>query len=155
MSANNGVIRIGRKGLKKFVFGEEGAPFEVDVVVAFQQWLTLDETFREQFEPDAEGLHIIPSAAMQQYHEMAVEFVSGLAHNTHTPPGRPIPPILVLTTAEALDFIARLRECYDELTVFFRVKSREKQDSPDTSEAKVELRFSPMEEIPSTKDGSD
>ena len=48
MSAgSNGVIRVGRKGRKKFAFGE-GEPFEVDVVVAFQEWICIDDGFRER-----------------------------------------------------------------------------------------------------------
>ena len=42
MSANNGIIRIGRKGIAKFAFGSDGEPFEVDVVVAFQRWIEIE-----------------------------------------------------------------------------------------------------------------
>lgn len=145
MSTSNGVIRIGRKGLKKFAFGEDGAPFEVDVVVAFQQWIGIDDGFRPEQE-DADGLRPIATADMPAYHHAAVEFVSGLARETRTPPGQPIPPVPVITTAEALDFIARLREQYDELAVFFRPKSRQERVLPDTSEVQSELRFSVEEE---------
>ena len=122
MSASNGVIRIGRKGLRKFAFGEDGAPFEVDIVEAFQNWIGIDDNFRS-----LNADQTIPVAEMPAYHQAAQMFVKGLS-NTE------------VTVAEALDFIARLREQWDELSVFFRSKSREKPDSPDTSEA--ELRFS-------------
>ena len=71
---------------------------------------------------------------MPAYHQEAVALVERLstAGETREP--------VVVTPAEALDFLARLREQYDELAVFFRPKLREKRDSPDTSEA--ELRFS-------------
>ena len=126
MSANNGVIRIGRKGFKKFAFGEEGEPFEVDVVVAFQKWIAVDETIRQQ-EGDREGS--ILTEDMPTYHAAAVEFVKEVSNGQE------------VTTAEALDFLARLREQYDELIVFFRPRSQEELDSPDTSEA-PSLRFS-------------
>lgn len=132
MSASNGVIRIGRKGIVKFAFGD-GAPFEVDVVVAFQQWIAVDDSFRPP-EEDAEGLRSIPLENMHTYHAAAVDFVRSLS------PQPTMPASPDLTTAEALDFVARLREQYDELASFFRPKSREKRASPDTSEA--ELRFS-------------
>lgn len=138
MSANNGVIRIGRKGLKKFAFGEDGAPFEVDVVVAFQEWISIDDTFRP-IEVDDDGNRPIPVDQMPAYHQAAVEFVQGLAANG-TRGGVSPADTNRLTVAEALDFIARLREQYDELAVFFRPKLREEPDSLDTSEA--ELRFS-------------
>lgn len=125
MSSSNGVIRIGRKGIKKFAFGDN-KPFEVDVVVAFQEWITVDDNFRP-IEENEEGNRPIPLAEMPAYHAAAQSFVQGLGGGE-------------VTVAEALDFIARLREQYDELAVFFRPKSREKLDSPGTSEA--ELQFS-------------
>ena len=133
MSMNNGVIRVGRKGRKKFAFGDDGPPFEVDVVVAFQEWIGIDEQFREHSED-----RTISVADMPAYHQAAVGFVSNLATN---PINGEYPEVYAnITTAEALDFIARLREQYDEVAAFFQPRSRDEQDSPDTSE--VELRFS-------------
>lgn len=130
MSASNGVIRIGRKGLKKFAFGEPDPKdpnkgvFEVDVVVAFQQWIVIDDQFRQVSEGEDRS---IPTAEMPVYHQAAQEFVRGLGGGE-------------VTVAEALDFIARLHEQWDELVVFFRPKLRQEPDLPDTSGA--ELRFS-------------
>ena len=123
MSADNGVIRVGRKGRKKFAFGE-GEPFEVDVVVVFQQWISIDETFRDQSED-----RTIPTAGMAMYHQAALDFVKGLSPNA-----------VDICVAEALDFIARLREQYDEVSVFFRPKSLDEPESAGTSGA--EMRFS-------------
>lgn len=122
---NNGVIRIGRKGKKKFAFGEDGAPFEVDVVAAFQQWIGIDDAFRP--EEDEHGNRPIPTSEMPAYHVAAQAFAEGLAgvSSDDTP---------TITIAEALDFIARLREEYDELANFFRPRSREERVSPATSE---------------------
>ncbi len=131
MSSSNGVIRIGRKGLTKFAFGD-GNPFEVDVVVAFQQWITIDNDFRS--EEDPEGNRSIPTAQMLAYHEAAVSFVEQLSSNGHQSNRGTI------TTAEALDFLARLREQYDELATFFRPRLRGEPALPDTSEPA--LRFS-------------
>ena len=124
----NGVIRVGRKGIRKFAFGDEGEPFEVDVVVAFQEWIRTDDEFR-----DTE--RNIPLSDMSRWHQAAVEFVMrlGAEHVTEN-----------ITTAEALDFIARLRECYDEVAVFFRYKSRDEPDSQGSTGA--ELRF--LREVP-------
>lgn len=130
MSASNGVIRIGRKGVKKFAFGDDGAPFEVDVVVAFQQWIMIDDEFRTLTEDKS-----IPLAEMPRYHQAAVEFVEGLRKEP-----KEAPNYVPVNPAEALDFIARLREQWSELVDFFHPKSRQERDSPDTSEA--ELRFS-------------
>ncbi len=128
--STNGVIRVGRKGIKKFAFGEDGEVFSVDVVVAFQEWIRIDDEFR-----DTE--RNIPLAGMSSWHQAAVNFVERLA-------GLGVANGVVftanITTAEALDFIARLRECYDEVAVFFRYKSRDEPDSQGSTEA--ELRFS-------------
>lgn len=124
MSSNNGVIRVGRKGRKKFAFGEDGQPFEVDVVVAFQEWVCIDDQFRERSED-----RVILTSDMPAYHQTAVEFVTRLCGG-----------VSVITTAEALDFIARLREQYDEVATFFQPRSREEPDLPAISAA--ELRFS-------------
>lgn len=140
MSSSNGVIRVGRKGLKKFAFGEDGRPFEVDVVVAFQLWITIDDGFRP-VEEDKDGNRPIPVADYPAYHQAAVAFVQGLAAEDRGDGKDKVLPDI--TTAEALDFIARLREQYDELVVFFRPKLRGEPDSPATSGA--ELRFSAEE----------
>ena len=124
MSANNGVIRIGRKGFKKFAFGEDGPVFEVDVVVAFQEWINKDAEFRLE-----DGTGSIPPTDMPAYHLAAVEYAKKLSGCD-------------VTTAEALDFIARLREQYDELVVFFRPRSPDEPASLATSEVPSGLRFS-------------
>lgn len=136
MSKSNGIIRIGRKGIKKFAFGDEDDPrklpeFEVDVVVAWHQWVATDEGLRvPEGEPNEFAL---PTANVPQYHEAATSFVKEISGGQE------------VTVAEALDFIARLREQYDELKGFFRPKSLEERESPDSSGA--ELRFS-LEEVP-------
>lgn len=129
----NGVIRVGRKGRKKFAFGEDGAPFEVDIVVAFYQWIAIDQDFRQDQEGQEE--RIIPLAMMPSYHAAALAFATALAGgDKKNGPDN---------TAEALDFIARLREAYDEVVGFFHPKSREERASPDSSGA--DLQFSEEE----------
>lgn len=134
MSANNGVIRIGRKGLKKFAFGD-GPVFEVDVVVEFQKWISIDDSFRPETE-NADGNRPVAVSDMAEYHRAAVQFVCELAFDKDVI-GR---TKNLITTAEALDFIARLREQYDELALFFRPNLRKEQNLPASSG--VELRFS-------------
>ena len=116
---DDGVIRIGRKGRKKFAFGEEGEPFEVDVVEAFQEWVCREEVIRDQYEDGA-----IPTRDMPQYNAAAVAFAIDAQ-------GGPCKG--TVTVAEARDFIARLRECYDEVADFFRARSRDEPESPASS----------------------
>lgn len=125
MSQTNGVIRVGRKGRRKFAIGDETDErklpvFEIDVVSAFQRWLTIDDEFREGSEE-----RTIPLARVPEWHDAARNFV---AECGGCETGDQI------TVAEALDFLARLREEYDGLADFFRPKSREKQESPASSE---------------------
>lgn len=136
ISYNNGVIRIGRKGIKKFAFGEDDSfckPFDVDVVNTFQKWINIVDNFRT--EENEEGDRSIPKNEMIAYHEAAVAFVTEVSGQD-----------IKITTSEALDFLARLREQYDELAVFFQVKSPKKQESQDTSE-ETSRRFSEEPEI--------
>jgi hypothetical protein len=130
-NSSNGVIRVGRKGRVKFAFGEEGEPFEIDVVAAFQEWLEIDESFREQEGDDA---GVIPTGKMTEYYQAALDFATKCAGEAGEAGGKPT------SQAEALDFIARLREQWDELADFFQPKKREKVASPGTSGP--ELRFS-------------
>lgn len=130
MSAGNGttksgVIRIGSKGRKQFAIGDEGEPFEVDVVDAFQQWQDLYNAM-----VDEDG-NISDQLA---FHERAVQFVKHLAGDKYTGDAG------VISRGEAFDFLARLREQYDEVADFFQPKSREERGSPASSG--VELRFS-------------
>ncbi len=142
MSASNGVVRISRKGKKKFAFGDEGTPgsepFEVDIVNVFHQWLAVDEEFRSQYDEALDGTRPIPQCDTNKFHEVLVKFVDSLRGINVSDANYKTN----LTTAEASDFLARLREQYDELVVFMRPKLREKQDSPVTSEATSDLQFS-------------
>lgn len=117
----DGVIKIGRKGLRKFAFGD-GPAFEVDVVVAFQKWMDTDDQFRP-IEPDADGRR--PVMDVSAWHKAAVGMVLDLAGDGYKE--------IQITVAEALDFIARLREEYDAVADFFVPRSAKKPESPDTS----------------------
>lgn len=140
MSANNGVIRIGRKGIKQFAFGEEGTPgsepFNVEIVTAFEAWLAIDNNFRPVQE-DSDGNRPVPMEELPKHTNALVLFVESLRPEAP----KKLPGYEPVNSAEARDFLARLREAYDELVVFFRPKSRQEQDSQDTSGG-TSLQFS-------------
>lgn len=148
MSAGNGngVIRIGRKGLKKFAIGE-GDPFEFDVVQAFDHWIIIDESFREGQTPDEDGARNIPLGQLPEYRQAQVSFVTQLAQDHGAELTQP------LTIAEAAEFIARLRECYDDLVVFFRPKPSQERGSPATSAAVLEFSEEPSTKAETTEAG--
>ncbi len=141
---SNGVIKIGRKGRKRFQFegqhdGCEGPEFVLDVVDAFEGWLVVDDQFRSNYEPDADGNRVIPRSDLPEYHRVLREHMQALQGPRRE--GQPEP--VEISTADALDFVARLREQYDELAHFFQPKSRTEPESPATSaEPSAELRFS-------------
>jgi len=138
MSAeNDGVIRVGRKGIKSFAIGEDGKPFKLDVVQAYQHWIAIDDEFRPLV-PDEDGKRPIPLAEMPRYHNEAVAFVQALARD----PLNPEEPIEI-SRAEALEFITLLQSEWYKLIDFFQDKSPVKPESPDTSEAA--LHFSAEE----------
>jgi hypothetical protein len=126
MSEHNGIIRIGRKGIKKFAFGD-GPAFEVDVVAVFQEFLRIDDVFRPA-EEDEGGFRRMPLDQVSHFHGRLLEFVQQLSNQT-------------VSTGEALDFFARVREEYDALADFFLPKRRKKDESSATSE-EGSLRFS-------------
>lgn len=132
MSESNGkgIIKIGRKGIKKFAFGDNEADvFEVDIVEVWYKWIALDNSFRPE-EEDANGERNIPYERMDEFHREAVNFVTTVSGGK----------ALDITRAEAREFISRIRDEYNDLADFFQPKSRQKQDSPGTLE--TEVRFS-------------
>jgi hypothetical protein len=115
---SNGVLRIGRKGRMKFAFGE-AAPFEIDVVQVYNQWVVL----RAQFENEKGE---IDEPNMQACNESTMRWVSQMAS---------VPDI---TLAECLEFIHLISQEKDKLALFFAPKSQGAPGSP----ANTELRFS-------------
>jgi hypothetical protein len=133
---SNGVIRVGRKGKKKFAFGDgPDDVFEVDVVEKFQEWISIDESFRPEVPTThdrGEKVRPVPNERMAEFHAALFDFAKRCA-------GDKAPADLTL--AEAIEFKTKLMEVYDELSDFFVPKSREKSSSPLSAEAR--LSFSP------------
>lgn len=131
MSEKNGectVIRVGRKGLRTFAFGD-GAEFTIDVVVTYNRYLDM----RRLFAGDDDR---IPPERQAELSRSAWDFVGQVARDSSGNPqyfGSDD-----LTMAEAMEFIKYLTQEVIGLQSFFEVKSAEKQSSPESTE----LRFS-------------
>lgn len=129
---NNGVIKIERKGIKKFAFGDNEI-FSVDVITVWQQWLIIDERFRpDEFKNDGTPNEdrSIPTEDVPAYYNAAVQFIKDIGGGE-------------VTIAEALEFLARLKEEWSDLVSFFRPRSRDERESSDSLETpSVELQFS-------------
>lgn len=134
MSESNGackVIRVDRKGLRTFAFGE-GAEFTIDVIVTYNRYLDMRRLFA-----DADG-----NVPVERHAELARstwDFVRQIACDAS---GNPqyfgSKPAEELTMAEALEFITHLTREVIELQHFFEVSTPRKQSSPES----MELRFS-------------
>ncbi len=151
MSGDNGVIRIGKKGRRKFAFGDDGAPFEVDVVVAWQQWIAVDESFRPEEDGTPDQDRSIPLERMPEFHQAAVAFVKELATSERLAgDGRTVSRVVPdISVGEALAFVAQLREQYDEVAAFFRPRSREER-AASSSSGGTSTRFSEEPGDPAT-----
>lgn len=139
MSQSNGVIRIGRKGRCKFCIGDENderklPEFEIDVVDTFQQWLIIDDEMRP--EADENGDRTIAAKDVPDYHAKARLFLKDIGAGD-------------VTTAEAMEFIARLQEKFHELAANFRPRLSKEREPQGTSEPA--LQFSEEESLRSVK----
>lgn len=139
----NGVLRIPRKGLRKFQYGEEGdvnpatgAPYPevlLDVVQACNQWDARDRAFRDE---DGEGK--VPREKYDAYNEAKYAFAREAL-------GVPIPPAgedkvaEVFSLRDAHYFVHVLQAERKELLGFFDEK---KPDSPPSPGGSTTLRFS-------------
>lgn len=138
MSASNGVIRIGRKGIVKFAFGDDGKPFDVDIVIAYQEWYALDEQFRIEDGMPHEGE--VPPERLVEYHQAAIQFAQKMSGNITIDPQTGVEiPSATISGAEAMHFIAQIREQYSEMVHFFRPRLRGEQGSPATSEPALQF----------------
>lgn len=123
MISQNGVVRIGRKGIINFAFGDDGAPFALDVIRAYDEWAQIDQSFRDESGKIVKDQIVAWSGARASFVQQIVE-QAGQAIN--------------LSGAEVNDFMARLEEEVMKLRAFFEPRTPEKPSSPESTE----LRFS-------------
>ncbi len=123
MSAENGVeiIKIGRKGRKKFQLGDR-PPFEIDVILVQNQWLEIDRGFRDEKDE-------IPPERNAEANKAAWLFVSELCGTPTTSPD----DAESLTMTEALEFLNVLTREGAKLADFFVPKLPEGQSSSGRS----------------------
>lgn len=124
MSADNGVIRMARKGKAKFAFGED-PPFEIDVREFWDEWFSVDHNLR-----DEKG--DIPKESYMAYEQQKRAFVQTVVSGAYTNqiPGKDAP---VLTRTEVDEFLARVREEVEKTRVFTEVRSPGPQQSQESS----------------------
>ena len=111
---SEGVIKIGRKGIRKFAFGD-GAEFAIDVISVRNEWLEIDRSFRD------ENSMIAPEN-VAKLNQSALAFVREVAKDQS------------VNMSEALEFMARLTEEAAKLRRFFVPAFDEKLESQGSSE---------------------
>ena len=116
MSAENGIIRTKSKGRKKFAIGEEGEPFEIDVIRTLDEWILIDRSFR------GEDGKIIDLLAWKQESKDFIERVSGEKD---------------LDDSTVLEFLALLQEEAGKLQGFFVPKPVEKPSLLEPTTARL------------------
>lgn len=117
---DNGVIRIGTKGRKKFAFGD-GQPFLVDVVDLSNKWAAIDTAYRE---PDGT---VAPSKMLALNNDLW-NFV------------REETGVMDISKAEAIEFMKHVTDEATALSDFFVPKSV--KDAPSSPESTTTLRYS-------------
>lgn len=125
MSEKNGrdILKVGRMGRRWFSFGDD-EPFELDVVVVYNQWTDIDAALR-----DDKGQ--MSRESMTQLNRAAFDFVRQIAgYPRQRPDGAPSD----LTLAEALAFLKMLTDEMEKLTSFFVPESRKGPSSPVSTE---------------------
>lgn len=130
MSQTNGVVRIGRKGMVKFAIGEDGPPFDLDVVRVFDEWAQIDQSYRDENGVIAKDQIIAWSGARGS-------FVQKLLNDVYTMYVGVAAP--TLTGAEVGDFMARLTEEVDKLRSFFEPRLQNKPTSPEGTEIRFQM----------------
>lgn len=118
MSESNGVIRTKSKGRRKFAFGEDGAEFEVDVIKAYDEWIGIDGSFRNE-------KRLVPEEQLQAWKDAATAFAERLSGQTG------------LDGSTVLEFLALLQGEAIKLQDFFVVKYAEKPKSVDSLESRI------------------
>jgi len=136
-SSTNGVIRIARKGIVKFAFGEDGDEFPVDVRLVYDAWREVDWQLRNE-----KGE--LPSDKWVEHGQNRVAFVQNVVNNAYAlltskdGVDREIPQV---SGAEAIAFIDFVYEEVEKVHNFFSPKKDEPSSSP-ASQPEVRINFS-------------
>ncbi len=112
MSESNGdeVIRIEKKGVKKFAFGS-GPVFAVDVLRCWDCWSGIDDEFR-----DATGN--VPKEKLAAWRKAQLSFARDWVRATMDPPEAE-KIVAEIDDGQALAFVNRLGNCIKGLKDFF------------------------------------
>jgi hypothetical protein len=129
----DGIIKIGKKGIRKFEFGDEKAAVivELDVVATFDKWCEVDRSFR-----DAEGK--IPKERLGEFNAAAFLWTKEIIQATGDPKASRGTVNAQLSVAEAICFVNALSKEVEKLKLFFDPPTDDAPSLPKRSEISVE-----------------
>lgn len=126
--STNGVVRIARKGIVKFAFGEEGDEFSVDVRVIYDAWTEIDWQLRNE-----KGE--LPTDKRVEHGQNRIRFVQAVVNDAYAANG--LAAIPEVSGSEAIAFIDRVVEEVEKIHNFFSPK----KDEPSSLPASPEMRI--------------
>ncbi len=114
-SSSNGVIRLGRKGMRKFQLGDDDPIVEFDVVHVWNQWLEIDRSYRTG------DSGAVPPDKYPELNAALNKFACEMLQ------------VKEMSDADALHFQSQLNKEVDALLDFFGSRSEEKPSSPQST----------------------
>lgn len=116
MSQENGstIIKLGRKGVRKFQFDEDTPIVELDVIHCWNQWLTVERSFRNEKGEVPPEKNPEVNMALNQFSCQMLQ-------------------VQEMSDANALEFQAVLGKEVDKLLPFFDASSEDEPSSPPNS----------------------
>ncbi len=132
----NGVVKISRRGLAKFQFGDDDAPFEVDVLAVYDQWYVVNWQLRVI---DEKGDGVVPTDKQDEYGQNRQTFAQAVVNSAYESQKLGAAP--VLSRAEAEAFIDEISKKAAELRNFTFAK-KDTPSSPQESTDQERINFS-------------
>ena len=129
----NGVVRFGgrgKNGIVTFAIGDDGPEFKIDVIRAWEEWVTVDRNLR-----DAEG--VLPKEQFVAWAGSRASVAQEIIDKAYEQLG--VGTVPKLTGAEVEQFMARLQEEVEKLRVFTEPRSPSKPSSQGNSEIRFQM----------------
>lgn len=121
----NGVIRIGRRSLRKFQFEDAGPVVEFDVIEVSDQWHEVNFALRVKEGDDL----VLPPEKFNEFKVNQLNFVQSLVNDAYEKLGAQAPQ---LTRGEAEEFIRQVQEATVQLRNFTSPRTDETSSAPES-----------------------
>lgn len=133
----NGVIKIAKRSLMKFQFGEDEPAIVLDVIEISDMWHEINFALRVL----QDEMWVLPSNKVNEFAINRLNFVQGVVNDAYASQhGDRLAP--TLTRIEAEEFIRLVQEATDELRNFTSRKGDETSSAPENTEAGRGINFS-------------